>query len=121
MKKHNPLIAAPLAAALALTGCATFVGGELVTPGGPSTTLIVRNGSGMTINAVTISRCNAMSHGLNRLGSGEYIPNGGTRTWAVSPGCWDVMAGSTSGAAASNQRFTAEAGSAMEITFGPVE
>lgn len=121
MKLHYPIAVASLAAAFALTGCATFVGGELVTPGGPSTTVIVRNGSGMTINAVTISKCNAMSHGLSRLAPGDYIPNGGSRTWSISPGCWDVMAGSTSGSAAVNQRVQAEVGVIADITFGPVQ
>lgn len=105
---------------LLLGGCATFTGGELVQPGQPVSTLIVRNNTGMLINALTISKCNAMSHGLNRLSSGDAIPHGGTRRFQISPGCWDVMAGSSSGSAASNQRYNAEANSDMEMTFDPV-
>ena len=119
MKLH-PFLAAP-AAALLLSGCATITGGELVQPGQPVTQLVVYNNTGMTINALTISKCNAMSHGLNRLTSGQYIPNGGRMRFSISPGCWDVMAGSTSGSAASNQRYTAEANTEMEIEFGPVQ
>lgn len=121
MKLRHPFLAAPVAAAFALSGCATFTGGELAPAGQPTTTLIVINSSGMPINALTISKCNAMSHGLNRLSSGQYIPNGGRMRFQITPGCWDVMAGSTSGSAASNQRYTAQLGTIQEVEFGPVQ
>jgi hypothetical protein len=121
MKLLHLFLAVPIAAAFALAGCATITGGELAPAGQPTTTLIVVNNSGMTINALTISKCSAMSHGLNRLGSGQYIPHGGRMRFQVTAGCWDVMAGSTTGSAASNQRYTADLGTIQEIEFGPVQ
>lgn len=121
MKLRHSFLAVPVAAAFALSGCGSMLGDELAPAGQPTTTVIVRNNSGMAINAVTISKCQAMSHGLNRLSSGDYIPVGGARRWQVTAGCWDVMAGSTSGSAAANQRFTAEIGTIADITFGPVQ
>ena len=121
MKLRHPFLAAPVAVAFALTGCATLVGAELAPAGQPTTTLIVTNNSGMPINALTISKCNAMSHGLNRLSSGDYIPQGGSRSFTITAGCWDVMAGSSSGMAAANQRYDAKIGTPARITFGPVQ
>lgn len=121
MKRHTFLVPAALGAAMALSGCSTFVGAELAPAGQPTTVLIVNNNSGMPINALTISKCNAMSHGLNRLSSGDYIPQGGSRSFRITAGCWDVMAGSTSGMANANQRYNAELGTPARITFGPVQ
>lgn len=121
MKRHAFLATAALGAAFALSGCATFTGAELAPAGQPTTVLIVHNNSGMTINALTISKCNAMSHGLNRLSSGDYIPHGGSRSFRITAGCWDVMAGSTTGVAAANQRYDAVLGTPARITFGPVQ
>lgn len=80
-------------AAMLLSGCSTFVGGDLVREGQPVGAIALRNISGGVINVVTISRCSAMSHGLNALNGGEVIQNGGVRTWRVNAGCWDVGAG----------------------------
>ncbi|MEZ0241971.1 MAG: hypothetical protein ACAH11_01255 [Sphingomonas sp.] len=121
MKLRNPFLAVLTGSAFALSGCASFVGGELAPAGQPTTTLIVINNTGMTINALTISKCNAMSHGLNRFGPGQYIPNGGRMRFTITAGCWDVMAGSTTGSAASNQRYTARLDTIQEIEFGPVQ
>lgn len=76
-------------AALALAGCSTFVGGNLVTEGSPRGTLAISNQTSNPINTVTISRCSAMSHGLDQL-DGEIAPGNGLR-WQVDAGCWDVQ------------------------------
>lgn len=73
-----------------LSGCATLTGGELVSGDAPVGQIAIQNSTGNPINAVTISRCNAMSHGLNRL-SGEIAPGEGRR-WNIDAGCWDVHA-----------------------------
>ena len=83
------------AAALALTGCSSFIGGDLVREGQPVGQIVLQNKSGIPINVVTISRCNAMSHGLNVLNSGSAIYDGNSHSWAVNAGCWDVGAGRT--------------------------
>jgi hypothetical protein len=92
--RMGKLTAAALAA-LALTGCSTFVGGDLVREGQPVGAVTLANDSGIDINVVTISRCNAMSHGLNVMGGGDRIPSGTSRTWQVNAGCWDIGAGRT--------------------------
>ncbi len=82
-------------AALALAGCSSFVGGDLVKEGQPVGAVTVMNNSGIEINVVTISRCNAMSHGFSVLSSGATIPSGTSRTWQVNAGCWDIGVGRT--------------------------
>lgn len=86
-------LSALASAALLLSGCSTFIGGDLVREGQPVGAVALRNLSGGVINVVTISRCSAMSHGLSVLGGGEAIPHGGVRTWRVNAGCWDIGAG----------------------------
>lgn len=77
--------AALAAAATMLAGCA----GSLVSGNAPVGEIAVRNSTTGPINAVTISRCSAMSHGSNRL-SGEIQPGNGMR-WRVDAGCYDVQ------------------------------
>lgn len=80
---------------LALGGCSSMMGGELIKQGEAVGAITIVNQSGIEMNVVTLSRCNAMSHGFSRLGSGETIPSGRSRTWQVGPGCWDVGVGRT--------------------------
>ncbi len=84
-----------LTAAMALSGCSSFIGGDLVREGEPVGQIVLQNKSGIPINVVTIARCNAMSHGLNVLNSGSAIYDGNSQSWAVNAGCWDVGAGRT--------------------------
>lgn len=84
-----------LATSLGLAACSSFIGGDLVRAGEPVGAITLVNDSGIDINVVTISRCNAMSHGLSVLGSGDRIPSGTSRTWQVNAGCWDIGAGRT--------------------------
>lgn len=86
---------AALTFSLMLSGCSSFIGGELVRAGEPVGAVRIQNDSGIEINVVTISRCNAMSHGLNVLGGGVTIPSGTSRTWQVNAGCWDIGVGRT--------------------------
>lgn len=51
------------AGVLALTGCSSMLGGNLVEDGKPVGRITLANTSGIAINVVTISRCSAMSHG----------------------------------------------------------
>lgn len=90
MKRSLALAAVAM---LALAGCSTFIGGDLVREGEPVGAITLRNDSGMDIDVVTISRCNAMSHGLSVLNTGDKIPSGTSRTWRVNAGCWDLGAG----------------------------
>ena len=82
-------------AALALGGCMSLVtGGPLVfNETDPTGVIVVSNQSNQTVSAVLISACRMSSYGLNRLSSGETIPPGYERTFVVSAGCWDVLAG----------------------------
>jgi hypothetical protein len=88
-------VAAGLAAILSLAACSSFVGGDLVRAGEPVGQILLVNDSGIPINVATVSRCSAMSYGLNTLNSGEVIPSGGRRVFTVNAGCWDVGAGRT--------------------------
>ncbi len=78
-----------------LGGCASLItGGELIRPGEPTGALVVRNVSQTnSIDVVLVSDCSAHTYGLNRLPSGYSIPPGGSYTFTVSAGCWDVGAG----------------------------
>jgi hypothetical protein len=124
---HQTRRAAATAAAiliLPLASCATLVGGDLVRKGETPGKLIVINQSGAGIDVVTISRCNAMSYGLNRLPGGAVIGNGTSGSWSIGPGCWDVQAGRTGSCSATQcswqeatQRMTVAPGQITEITF----
>lgn len=81
-------------AAIGLAGCESLItGGELLRPGEPTGVIEVVNDTGMSVDAVLISDCNASTYGLNRLPGGVSIPPGGSYTFTVSAGCWDVDAG----------------------------
>lgn len=92
MKSVRSLILGP---ALILAGCSSMLGGELIQNNEPTGAITIENHSGIEMNVVTLSRCNAMSHGLSRLNSGETIPSGYSRTWRVGAGCWDIGVGRT--------------------------
>jgi hypothetical protein len=76
---------------LALTGCVDT--GETPVAGGPAGTLVVENTSPTTLTAVTISACDAFTHGFNDLPSGVVINPGESYAFAVAAGCTDVQAG----------------------------
>lgn len=83
-----------VAASIALAGCESLVtGGDLLRPGEQTGVIEVVNASGMTVDAVLISDCNASTYGLNRLPGGVTIPPGGSHVFTVSAGCWDVDTG----------------------------
>jgi hypothetical protein len=87
----NRPIAFALAAMVPLAGCATFVGHKLVQDGETPGFIGIINHTGYDITALTISKCNAMSHGLSRIS--KPIPAGKSLGFNVGPGCWDVMIG----------------------------
>ncbi|MFN3668301.1 MAG: hypothetical protein ACK4VY_03265 [Brevundimonas sp.] len=92
----KPFLRAGLAFSLvALSGCASLItGGELIRPGEPTGSLQIQNVSrSNAIDVVLVSTCSASTYGLNRLPSGYSIPPGGSHTFTVSAGCWDVGAG----------------------------
>ena len=78
-----------------LGGCASLItGGDLIRPGEPTGGLEIRNVSRTnSIGVVLVSDCSASTYGLNRLPSGYSIPPGGSYTFTLSAGCWDVGAG----------------------------
>jgi hypothetical protein len=61
---------------------------------GPTATaaLELRNDANVPIVSVNIASCSDESWGGNRLNSSETIAPGATRTWSLTPGCWDVRA-----------------------------
>ncbi len=94
MISHRIFVVLAGAAALASAGCASLItGGPLIRPGEPTGGIEVVNASNVALTAVLISDCSASTYGLNRLPGGVAIPVGGSYTFTVSAGCWDVDAG----------------------------
>ena len=117
--------------AAVVTACSTFTGGALHEEGKPSGTLIVENVSGMEIDTLTLSRCSAMSHGLDRL-TDQTIPHNSTMRFTLSTGCWDIMVGrsgscmqtanggqSCSWSQSPSRRFEITTGAVQTITYEP--
>jgi hypothetical protein len=107
---------AVVAAATALSGCASLItGGELIRPGEPTGYIQVINQTRGNVNAVLISDCNASTYGLNRLPSGTSISPGSSYRFQVSAGCWDVAAGTT-GVGDARERLNVPAGGTFRYT-----
>ncbi|MEM1163050.1 MAG: hypothetical protein AAGJ28_19150 [Pseudomonadota bacterium] len=81
-----------LAAVTLLSACGLDAG-QLVRPGVPTGTFVMFNQGNAAITAVTISTCEANSHGLNRLQDGYVIQPGRGARFTLSAGCYDVAAG----------------------------
>lgn len=102
-------------AALMLSAC-SVTGGPLIRQGEPTGIIQVVNGAPYAVNVVLISACNVSTYGLNRLPSGTAIRPGGSYTFTVSAGCWDVAAGSTSAMTEARQRMQVRAGGGVRYT-----
>jgi len=78
-----------------LGGCASLItGGELIRPGQPTGGLQIRNVPQTNpIDVVVCPDRPARTYGPHRLPSGYSIPPGGSYTFTLSAGCWDVGAG----------------------------
>lgn len=114
MNKILALAATALMAAT-LAGC-SVTGGDLVRPGEPTATLIIINDTYGYLDAIVISDCNNFTYGLNRLADGESIPPGGSKSFVLSAGCWDVGGGEFAGGEA-YERMTLGAGEVMRYTI----
>ncbi|MGD1996701.1 MAG: hypothetical protein PVH62_08005, partial [Anaerolineae bacterium] len=66
--------------------------GNLPGPGPSTASVVLSNSSGQTICYVNISPSANTTWGDDQLGSTETIPEGGTRTFNVSPGTYDLRA-----------------------------
>jgi hypothetical protein len=106
-------VAALMAAAVA--GC-SVTGGDLIRPGEPTATLIIINDTYGYLDAIVISDCNNFTYGTNRLASGESIPPGGSRSFVLSAGCWDVGGGEYAGVEA-YERMQLGPGTVMRYTI----
>lgn len=105
-----------LGAVAALSGCSSdlLTGGPLIRPGEPQGAIEVINVTGDQLHAVLISDCDASTYGLNRLPSGMAIPAGGSYSFTVSAGCWDV-AGGTLGVGDARGRIQVRPGQTFSI------
>ncbi|MCW3848831.1 hypothetical protein OF829_16460 [Sphingomonas sp. LB-2] len=127
MKLLRPSAAALVAASIALSSCASVTGGALIRKGEQPATLVIRNTSGVGIDVVTLSRCSALSYGLNRLGGSQSeIPNNSSMSFTIGAGCWDLMVGRTGTCTHEScnwlqspaNRFTIAPGQRQVITYG---
>jgi hypothetical protein len=102
--------------AIALAGCESMItGGPLLRPGEPTGFIEVVNATGMRVDAVAISDCDASTYGLNRLPDGAGIAPGRSYRFTVSAGCWDVAAGAI-GVGDARQRMQVAAGGGVRYT-----
>jgi hypothetical protein len=76
-----------LLAGLSMAACGDDGGLEVCT----GTCITVSNASTMAVDEVNYTACGVSGWGANRLGSGEIAP-GDERSWAVTPGCYDIQA-----------------------------
>jgi len=115
------------AATFTLSSCASVTGGELLRKGESPATFVIRNNSGVGIDVVTLSRCSALSYGLNRLGGSQpEIPNGTSMSFTLGAGCWDLMVGRTGTCTGQScswlqspaHRFNIAPGERQSITYG---
>lgn len=112
-----------LARLVMLAGTATTLaacgGGDGPTGPGAAPTqalLVVRNASTVALTAVQFSACSETTWGGNRLDANESIAPGQSRSWQVTPGCYDVRAQTSSGASATFFDRTVDAGQTRELT-----
>jgi hypothetical protein len=132
MKLRTPLTGALTCAAFALSSCASVTGGALIRKGEQPSTLVVQNSSGVGIDVLTLSRCSALSYGLDRLtGSQPEIPNRTSMSFTLGAGCWDIQVGRAGTCAQVNggtscswlqsqpRRFNIAPGQRLTISYGP--
>jgi hypothetical protein len=93
MSRRLPLLTFACSSLIVLAAC----GGD--SPTGPDTqptpslgVVSMTNNANKAIIAVYIASCSVDEWGENRLGAGQSIAPGGTRTFAIAPGCYDVRA-----------------------------
>lgn len=105
-----------VAGLLGLSACSADIsGGPLVRSGQPVGTLVVTNGSSVSLTAVLISDCDNFTYGFNRLPDGVSIRPGESYPFQVSAGCWDVDAGAY-GSGEAAHRLQVAAGGITEYT-----
>ena len=86
-------IALPLVLAglfVGATGC--MQARQATNAGGGSSSIVMVNQTNAPIYYVYISPCSSTNWGDDRLGSSEVVQPGATRTFTLSPGCWDLKA-----------------------------
>ena len=76
---------------LSTAGCMTAQ--RAVPPsGGGSSTVVMLNQTDTPIYYVYISPCSSTGWGEDQLDASEVVQPGATRTFTMSPGCWDMKA-----------------------------
>ncbi len=76
---------------LATAGCMN-TRRSAVAGGGGSATVVMLNQTSLPIYFVYISPCSSSGWGEDQLGESEVVQPGSTRTFTMSPGCWDMKA-----------------------------
>ena len=83
-----PLLLAGLV--LIASGCMTSR--RTVYGSGGSAAVVLLNQTNAPVYFVYISPCSSSSWGEDQLGESEVVQPGATRTFSMSPGCWDMKA-----------------------------
>jgi len=112
----NFFVRAALMGGFALLGACTA--GPLVEEGEPTGYLRLVNNMGAPITVVLLSRCEASTHGLNRLNT--PIASGKSFTFELGAGCWDIRADTdiTGDYTYQRARIKIEAGGMLNLTSG---
>ena len=77
---------------LTSAGCMTARRSTSTGGGGGSATVVMLNQTNLPIYFVYISPCSSSGWGEDQLGDSEVVQPGATRTFTMSPGCWDMKA-----------------------------
>ena len=83
--------------------------------GGASAVMLV-NQTNQSINYVYVSSCSSNSWGQDQLGASEVVPSGSSRSFTMTPGCWDLKATLADGREVEERQVYVSAGAARTWT-----
>lgn len=98
------------------TACSGESNGILEPPAPTKATLKLTNNANVNIVEVNFALCSNPAWGGNKLGTGEVIAPGASRTWQVDPGCYDFRAHTASKVGSWYDRY-ADAGETLNLAL----
>jgi hypothetical protein len=85
--------------------------------GGGSAAIVLLNQTNSAVYYVYISPCSSSSWGEDQLGDSEVVQPGATRTFSMSPGCWDLKARFSDGREVEERQVRMSAGGSRTWTL----